>query len=545
MLKAKVQQRISDGLDRKTLRVASIWAEKCRIMGEPFPGPYRFRWTPWCKEMLDTNYEDCCGQKSAQAGFTEGMLNRAFFTLDQLKRSVLYILPASKPDASDFTQSRFNPALELSEHLSSMFSSTDNVGLKRSGECSLYIRGSRSRNQLKSLPVGLVIADEVDEMNQEALNLAYERLSGHLEKQFWKISTPSIPGYGINLYFENSTKEQFTFQCPHCSRQTQFTFPECLEITANDERDPNVRNSYYKCKECHTKITQEEKLETLVNGIWEPTESDRNIRGFQINQMYSQTVRPWEFALAFLRGQTRVEAEQEFWNSKLGQTRIVAGANLSPGDVTKCIGDYRSKSRGSGLITIGIDVGKNIHYRVQLWSKIKHPNSNEINDKFFATLLKEGSVAEFGDLTKIVQAFRPTAIVIDALPETRASSAFCSRWDGIAFKCYYNSSAKAKSLTINEDEHTVSANRTTWLDISQGRFRQGTIKLPIDISQEFKDHITAPIRIYKANKDGQDVGSYVNTKPDHLAHAGVYSEIALKVAYGLSSGTGSTGTPLA
>ena len=100
-------------------------------------------------------------------------------------------------------------------------------------------------------------------------------------------------------------------------------------------------------------------------------------------------------------------------------------------------------------------------------------------------------------------------------------------------------------MTVNADEHTVSANRTTWLDVSQGRFRQGTIKLPADISQEFKDHVVAPIRVYKANKDGQDIGSYVNTQPDHLAHAGVYSEIALKVAHGLSSGTGSIGTPLA
>ena len=34
-----------------------------------------------------------------------------------------------------------------------------------------------------------------------ALGLAEERMSGHLHKQYWKISTPSIPGYGINAFY--------------------------------------------------------------------------------------------------------------------------------------------------------------------------------------------------------------------------------------------------------------------------------------------------------------------------------------------------------
>jgi len=122
-------------------------------MGQPFPGPWSFKYHPWAKGMHDCTAEIMVGQKGAQLCYTEVGLNKSYYNIDVLGNSVLYVLPASTPDAADFSTSRFDPALELSPHLASLFSDVKNIGHKRAGSANLFIRGSRSRNQLKSIPV--------------------------------------------------------------------------------------------------------------------------------------------------------------------------------------------------------------------------------------------------------------------------------------------------------------------------------------------------------------------------------------------------------
>ena len=204
-------KNIQQGLQRQTLDNCSRWAEHCRVMGSPFPGPWTFNHHPWLRAMHDADDPECVGQKAAQLGYTEVGLNRTFFMIDIKKVSTLYVLPTKTPDASDFSASRFDAALEGSNYLRTMFTDVRNVGHKRSGPVNLYIRGSRSRAGLKSIPAGLIIFDELDEMIQENIPLAQERQSGQIFQQIWYISTPTVDGYGINVFFLNSSQEEFFF----------------------------------------------------------------------------------------------------------------------------------------------------------------------------------------------------------------------------------------------------------------------------------------------------------------------------------------------
>jgi len=89
-------------------------------------------------------------------------INRAFYTLDQLHRDVLYVLPTSI-NASDFSKARFSTALKLSKFLKDLFVDTNTVGLKSTGRNVLYIRGSRGDSNLSSIPVSELILDEMDD----------------------------------------------------------------------------------------------------------------------------------------------------------------------------------------------------------------------------------------------------------------------------------------------------------------------------------------------------------------------------------------------
>ena len=175
---------IADGLQSRTLTSCSRWTQKRRIMGEPFPGRFRFTHHPWLREMMDSSAHFNYSMKGAQLGVTECLISIAFYTIDQLKRDVLYVLPTSK-NASDFSKARFNTALKNSPYLSAIFTDTNCIELKQAGSNTLYIRGSRGNSNLKSIPVSVLLLDEVDEMDQKAIWLALERLSGQLSKTVW------------------------------------------------------------------------------------------------------------------------------------------------------------------------------------------------------------------------------------------------------------------------------------------------------------------------------------------------------------------------
>jgi phage terminase large subunit GpA-like protein len=144
-------KRIAEGLKRKNLTTCSRWACECRVMGQPFPGRWTFDHHPWLRGMHDSEAELNVGQKAAQMGFTETVLNIVFYHIDIKAVDCLYVLPAKTPDASDFSAARFDPALESSPHLASLFSDVKNVGHKRAGSANLlYPRLSQpSRPQVR------------------------------------------------------------------------------------------------------------------------------------------------------------------------------------------------------------------------------------------------------------------------------------------------------------------------------------------------------------------------------------------------------------
>lgn len=511
--KAAMLAAIVVGLTSKRASRADIWAETYRVMGEPFPGPFSFEHHPWTREMLCDNAEECVGQKAAQMGFTDSVaINRAFFTLDKLRRDVLYVLPNKTPDATDFSAGRFNPALELSPYLAQLFTNVNNVALKRAGANSLYVRGSRSRSALKSLPVGLIILDEEDEFEQEAITLVRERISGQKEgqRQIWHISTPSIPGHGINVTFERSNKAHYFFPCPHCSRHVELLFPDSLTPDS------------YICTECKANITQEEKVIALRKAIWVPQYQDRAIHGYQINQMYSPVMRAQRFYEAHQLSLTSPVEEQEFYNSKLGEAHIVSGASVNEEQVESCVRSYkmRDPNRMRGIITMGIDVGSDLHVVVDAW-RATPTSSADINANMFPSTIYAGTVSEFEELDNLMYLFKPGMAIIDHQPETRKALDFANRHPGRVKLCHYAGFDNLKG------DFQVTVNRTAWLDRSLGRVMHGQIDLPMDIPLEFKQHLQRLVRVPGKDKDGNITYAYKKTGEDHYAHSRNYSEIAL------------------
>lgn len=539
LLAERLKKSVTDGLRYRSIRTCTEWAKRFRVMGKPFPGPYDTKYHPWVKEMMDWD-GSWVGPKSSQMGYTEVALNRTFFSIDINKVDVIYLLPKADPDASDFSAARFTPALELSPHLKSLFTEANNVGYKRAGAVSLYIRGMQSRSGVKSLPAGLMIFDELDEMPKDNVELAMHRTSGQQSFQIIKISTPTVPGHGIDKDYQTSTKEHFFFKCPRCSKFTELVYPDCIIITAESLLDPRINESHYICKECKGVLNHESKIEWLnTNPEWVKTENfDSEIRGWHIHRMYSMAASgsPVAFAKEKIAADIDPTSEQEFNNSVLGRAYVVKGAKVELEALNRCLKNYSRKDMHPirGFRVMGIDVGTWLHYEIGEYT----PEAGLTTDLNVLSNYKQitaGTVAHFEEIDPLMRDYQILACVIDANPEKRKARELQGRFPGHVFLCYYGNNHKGKQVNLNEEAKTITVDRTEWMDLAMGRFNSSRIALPRDTSEEYKNHIQNVVRKYDRDPTGNPVGVWVNTGSDHFAHARTYNEIALPIAATMTS----------
>jgi len=515
-------------------------------MGEPFPGNYSWKWHPWVRDMLDSQASFNYAMKAAQLGVTECGINRALYVIDQLKRDVLYVLPTSL-NATDFSKARFSVARQLSPYLKSLFTDTNTVSLKQAGSNTLYIRGSRGDSNLKSIPVSELILDEVDEMDQKQIWLALERLSGQMRKTVWGISTPTIPNFGIHKLYNTSTQEHFVFKCPCCGRFTELVWPDCIEIIGETVNDPRCRESFLKCKECKNRLEHKGKPNWLGStGRWQSfaPNSNPDVRGFHVSQLYSFTVDPGEIVVSYHRGLGDEAAAKEFHNSKLGLPFIGDGAQVTDDDLEKCTGNHTTndplpKVGGNRLITMGVDQGKWSYYTVCEW--FVDQLSRDINVAAKCKVIGYGKFHEddWHQLDYLMRAYQVLSCVIDADPQILEARRFAKRFAKYVWLCRYRRGKVGKEVGVTEEEGgapLATVDRTSWLSASLGRFRTQRIMLPRDISLEYKEHMKALVRTYERDEMGNPVATFVETAADHYAHSLNYTEIALPFAASITTG---------
>lgn len=539
---ASLQEDLADRwlskMKRGSVVSPSRWATEYRIMptGDHI-GPWSFEYFPWLKEMHDSESEYNVGQKCAQMGYSETMLNLAFYNLDIKKCNVLYLLPNLRPDAQAFTARAFNPAIDTSPHIKQMFGTkTNNIQHKVCGSANLYIRGTNVKSALKSVPVNVLIFDEFDEMDKQNVELAEKRTSGQKYRKNWKVSTPTGPNCGINTYFLRSTQEHFFFPCPCCSRMIELQFPDNLVIVGEDPDDPRIMESHLICRECKGVLPHQDKHKWLRKAEWVPRTPGKMMRGFYINQLYSTSLEPYNTAKDFLLCKRDPQKEQEFYNSNMGLPHIVAGAEITDDMIGNLIKGYEmvSACRPDSIVTMGIDVNRTYNVEICQWD-LADANPIDINAKARCKVIWVGEIEDLmGQGSDLMLKYNVNFCVIDAMPETHLAEQFANAWYGRVRMCRYNHFATARSVFAADKDISCSVNRTSWLDQSLGRFRNGTILLPRNLPREYAEQIKSPIRTPCKDTNGNLVYRYLerDNLPDHYAHARNYAEIALLFATG-------------
>lgn len=498
-------QSIERSSSDKQKRNLQEWTFLHRVLGGK---PFTIEQYPFLTQVYADHSPVMVVPKAAQMGISEFGINRALWALDELGMDILYLLPTDD-EAYDFSNARFGPALEGSAYLERLFTDVSNTQHKRAGELNFFIRGSRSKSKLKSMPIDFLVVDEYDEMVQPHLPMARRRLDASPWKWELDISTPTVPEYGIHARWLESDQHQWAVQCPKCSAWQVPTWPDNINLEGAPE--------YYWCASCHHPTGSFRHW----LGKWESHNPGALIRGYHISQLFSPNKSAMHLAVEYRAAMADPAAEQEFWNQGMGLPHVSKGGTIDHDMLLACRDpEYREMPSIGRACSMGVDVGSVLHARISI------PTDKKKRAVYIDT------VPNFEDLDGLMNRYNVRSCVIDEGPEHRKVMEFCQRFAGRAWGARYTIQDKAELCRWNAEKRIVDVNRTVAMDRVMSRVQGAELILPAH-AQSIPDYFTqmkAPKRmLVKDKRTEKMVYRYVDTgKPDHYAHAELYDDIAFE-----------------
>ena len=503
-----VRNRSSE-LALPTTRAASEpladWAlRRIRLDGRPF----RFDGHEYLRAIYDDTVPHIVLSKAAQIGGTTWAILKAFHAC-AMGLNCLYLFP-TKTDVLEFSKSRVAPMLADNRFLGSLVRDTDTAGLKRIGDAHLYLRGMQSTVGIKSIPVDMVVFDELDEATPEAKTLAKERLSHSDYKRVIELSNPSLPSYGIDEAFQLSDQRHWTVRCESCATWTapDKVFPDKLgaEVTVIREREDG--SAYRACPKCGSELD-------MAVGEWVAEFPERRTHGYRISQLFSSTVDPAEI----LHEYRTTRFPERFYNLKIGIAWADTANKLSVSEVLACCGDHGLLEESDRPCTMGVDTGANLHVVISRHTAAKDGRRE---------VIWVGERHHYAELDELMRRYNVTQCVIDALPEIHATREFAGRFPGRVFMNYFVESQRG-GYAWSHEERIVRENRTEALDASRRAIRDRTVVLPRagKLMTEFAEHLAADVkRLDEDEETGAKSYKYVKTGTNHYSLAFTYDQIA-------------------
>ncbi|MBK8128863.1 MAG: phage terminase large subunit family protein [bacterium] len=475
--------------------------------------------------------QESVNMKAGQIGISEYLLSFGVHANDQRGADVLYLMPTND-DVSDFSRSRFGPALEASPYLNSLvigagreLRGSDKITLKRIRDNFFYLRGgtvdnSGNARQLKSIPVDVLIGDEIDEMDTRAMSIARKRLGHSPIKEVRQASTPTYHRVGIHAAWEESDQREWFVPCAHCGKWQMLLIEQVVTEWDELERPVawhgmNEDRAYVACKKCGRELNR------LAQGVWVARYPGRRVTGFHPTKLMAGHTS----LLDVVRNLQTVDEtkRKEAFNQDLGLPYTPRGGKLKDTDI-----DALKREYGHGPVPgtrpyAGIDVGKMLHIVIRA----------PMNATGARRQLWAGEVYTFREAAHKLREYGVSFFVIDGLPETRKARELQAAFaDGVGWLAFYNGSEKAEQpANWNHKEGIVNVDRTRLLDEMFSGFYDGkTNEIPAHIQSvaDYYTHLKVPTRQLVKKRDGMEEAVYVGEGADHYAHAEVYCLVAAK-----------------
>lgn len=280
-------QRVVQPL-RPRERISSVeWAERYREMpeGSPIEGRFRFRTTPYLIEPLnaidDPRVSRVVYRKSAQIGWTEGVVLNAIGKRIHVDPSRMLVLFPREKTGIDFNDEKFEPMIESVPALAALI----NLKSRAAGNRQLFKKfpggflkmiASNSPGEVKSTSAPIVFVEEPDDCNQnikgqgDSIKLAEERKKAYTNGKIVEGGTPTVEGVStIDAEYEAGTRELYHVPCHECGEAAPLEWDQVQWQKDETQPDPvfgkhRPDTARYACPHC--------------GALWDDTQKNRNVR---------------------------------------------------------------------------------------------------------------------------------------------------------------------------------------------------------------------------------------------------------------------------
>jgi hypothetical protein len=459
-------------------------------------------------------------QKSAQVGATELLVNLSLWAADTAyagRGNVLFLMPTQN-QMDDFAQARFDRAIQDSPYLRSRLQpepprrkGADSKRLKRVGPGYIFMRGAESARQVASVDADLVVLDEFDQMADGVLELARKRIASSSAGRIVVASTPRFPETGIHGLFLQSDQQRYLLTCTECGHEQALSW----ELNV-DQALPAI-----VCARCRRPLDP-----ARSPGRWVAEAPGNAIRGYHLSRLYS----PWLDLAAMVEASRAPtpSAQQEFWNSDLGEPFHDPGGGLSLDVLDRCrrpylIGDYAGER-----CVMGVDVGLQLHVVIRELPEGAHADPTLPRRLWYA-----GIVGDWDALHALMVRFHVAGVVVDSMPESHKAAEFVARYPYTAFVARYSRSEPGCEQLPAHDGRppTLALYRNEALERAQQRFHDGVALLPA-AARELGERVKGGIgeyyrellclrRVLEPDSQGNWTARWEGAE-DHFAHAEAY-----------------------
>lgn len=492
------------------------------------------------KGILNDSHNHVVCRKCSQVGLSEIVvrLQLALLAIYQ-STTAIYTLPTTA-FARQFTKSRIDPVIDQSPLLKDLVpSSNDSSELKQLGTSFLYVRGSFGQGAAISIPADILINDEVDFSNQQALTTFSSRL-GHAKLGDGKgirreFSTPTVEGYGVSKTFSLSSQQHYMVKCDGCHTWQALDFFDdvvipgfdapTIEFDKEDIGEHDISKAFLACPGCRHRFTVA-NLNDPDKRQWVAKRPDAAISGYQVYPFDVPTINPPSRTLEYLRD---YERKADWVNFKVGLPYEDAETSF----LVERIRQYSTASwtvpgqgAGSGCV-MGVDVGKTSW--VVIGKRVKH--STDI--LYMERVKQDGNDYLHTRLQQLIDWFGVICCVVDAAPDFSTALKLVERnYSGRVYGNYYVRSLPAQmtSMQADPDKGTIKSIRTLTFDELAQRVNTGSIQWPKHTEMDLMEtHLGNMKRVSEMSNQGELVHRWVKTGDDHYAHALNYMGLADKL----------------
>ena len=467
--------------------------------------------------------------------------------------SVFYVLP-TQDSRNIFVPNRINRLIRrvpfYADLIRSSVGSADSVLLKHIGEGVVRFGSSQSIQEFKEFPADCLYVDEYDQCDPAGVSYAFDRCKGSPFKFTHYLGNPTFPGaefrHNIDWHYHNSDQKQLHYRCEHCDLVQYMTWWDHIVEPVKEDGvvvDYIPRDTTWVdeagapdmspiCSRCGGSLPRDR---TLVG--WLPTGNPNHpVSGYHLSRLAPLSDSIAELWGRFRPGIANVTALKTFVQSDLGEAfEGGVGNKLTEEIMARCMETYELPDPVyiTGPCTMGVDVGNNLDVRISDYVLEEGEDGKRIVRR---RLVYAGKVRHLSDLYLLVDQYRVSVAVIDAMPEARLSKDFqlkahCKVWRA-AYHPVEGSNPRAIRWDVNQGQHKLKDEKLVWCDRTEvmdtiyGCYLQRLVIEPTSFTgimdgKYVAEHM-APTRLM----DDETGRAYWVKCTDHQFHANIYDWLA-------------------